>query len=104
MSVGGGGGGESHTHTHARTRTIVMGDEDLGPPLRAVLRYDPLVVIWIYTDTVTLEVKRILTELGVSQLILVQVRPAPDTSIDHVREAFPTSNLQRRSHISLTKY
>ena len=33
-----------------------------------------------------LEVKGVLTVLVALELILVQVRPAPDTSIDHVGE------------------
>jgi hypothetical protein len=30
----------------------------------------------------------------VFQLILMEVRPPPDTCVDHVGESFPTSNLQ----------
>ena len=42
-----------------------------------------------------LEVKGVLTVLVALELILVQVRPAPDTSIDHVGETLLGSHLNK---------
>lgn len=51
-------------------------------------------MVRVDADTLTLEIKRILTESGVSKLILVQVGPAPYSGINHMRKAFPTSHLK----------
>ena len=42
-----------------------------------------------------LEVKGVLTVLVALELILVQVRPAPDTSIDHGGETLLGSHLNK---------
>ena len=54
---------------------------------------DPLVVVGIHADRVGLQVERELAVLDLLQLILVKIRPSPDTSVDHMRKPFPTSNL-----------
>lgn len=54
-------------------------------------------MIGVDAHTVTLEVKGVLTELGVTQLILVQVRPTPYSSVDDVGEALTSSNLRKRT-------
>ena len=58
-----------------------------------------LVVIGVHTHTVRLQIKCILTIFHILQLVLVQVRPAPDASIDNVRESFPGGDLQQREGI-----
>lgn len=57
------------------------------------MRNDALVVVRIDTDLVALEVKGVLAELGVFQLILVQVWPPPESGIDDMRKALPSSHL-----------
>ena len=52
-------------------------------------------MIGVDANTVTLEVKRILTKFGMTQLIFVKVGPTPYSSIDHMGEAFTSSNLGR---------
>ena len=50
-------------------------------------------MVWVHTHTVALEVKGVLAELDIAQLILVQVRPSPNPGVDHVRKAFSPGNL-----------
>lgn len=55
----------------------------------------PLVVVWVHTHAVVLQVEGELTELLVFQLVLMEVWPTPQTGIDHMREALPTCYLQK---------
>lgn len=55
--------------------------------------YDSLIVVWVDTNIVLFQLKRILTKFAVLQFILVQVRPAPDASIDNMWKSLATSNL-----------
>ena len=57
------------------------------------MRNDSFIVIWVDTDAVTLEVKGVLTELCMSQFVLVEIGPSPYLGIDHMWKPFPTSNL-----------
>lgn len=63
--------------------------------IKYTLRDDSFVVVRIDAHTVTLEVESILTKLCMSQLILVQVRPAPYPGIDHMGKTLTTSNLNK---------
>lgn len=56
--------------------------------------HHPLIMVRIDTDELGLEVKGVLAVRLVPQLILVQVRPAPDLGIHHMRESLPTSHLE----------
>lgn len=51
-------------------------------------------MVRVDTDAVTLEVKGILAELGVTKLILVQVRPSPYPGIDHMGKPLPAGHLE----------
>ena len=57
------------------------------------LRYYSFIVIWVYADTFTLQIKCVLTELGVSQFILMKVGPTPYLSIYNMRKTFSSSHL-----------
>jgi len=50
-------------------------------------------VVRVNTDTVTLQVERVLAEFGMAELIHVEIRPSPYPSIDHMRKPFSTSHL-----------
>lgn len=50
-------------------------------------------MVGIHTDIVIFEVEGILTKLDVLELIFVEVWPTPESSVDHMGEAFPPSNL-----------
>ena len=56
---------------------------------------DSLVMVGIHTDRVGFQVESVLAILDLLQLILVQVWPSPDPSVDDVRETLPSSNLSR---------
>ena len=49
-----------------------------------------LVVVGVDADRVGLEVEGVLAVLDLLQLVLVEVRPAPNPSVNHVREALAT--------------
>ena len=51
---------------------------------------DPLVVVGVDADRIGLEVEGVLAVLDLLQLVLVEVRPAPNPSVNHVREALAT--------------
>jgi hypothetical protein len=57
-------------------------------------RYNPLVMIRIDAYRVTLEIKRVLAVLEMFELVLMQIRPAPDARINDMREPFASCNLQ----------
>ncbi len=50
-------------------------------------------MVRVDADTVAFEVKGILTELRMTKLILVEVRPTPNSGIDDVGKPLSTSNL-----------
>ena len=52
-------------------------------------RDDPLIVVWVDTYWVCLEVEGVLTVLDLFQLVLVEVRPAPNPGVDHMWETLP---------------
>lgn len=56
--------------------------------------HHPLIVVGIDTDQLSLEVEGVLTVGLVAELVLVQVRPAPDLGIHHMGEALPSRHLQ----------
>lgn len=53
----------------------------------------PLVVVWVYTDTVLLEVKCVMTKFAVFQFVFVKIRPSPNASIDNMRKTLPPRHL-----------
>lgn len=57
-------------------------------------RYDPFVMVGVDADTVTLQVECVLTVLHMLQLVLVEVRPPPDASINNVRKTFSSCDLK----------
>lgn len=57
------------------------------------LGHNSLIVVGVDAHTVTLEVESILAELGVAELILVEVRPSPDPGVDHMGKTLPSSDL-----------
>ena len=72
---------------------VTMIRSDCGPSHKHTLCLDSLVMVGVDTNTVTLQVKGVLAKFGVAELILVEIWPAPNLSVDHVGEAFPTSHL-----------
>ena len=63
--------------------------EDVGLPDTGNIdagRDDPLIVVWVDTYWVCLEVKGVLTVLDMFQLVLVEVRPTPNPGVDHMWE------------------
>ena len=79
-----------------------MLDSNFDSVMLLTLRYNSLVVVGVNTHAVTLEVKGVLTELGMAKLVLVEVRPTPYPSIDHMREPFATCHLQRILSLSIS--
>ena len=56
--------------------------------------HHPLIMVGVDTDELSLEVKGVLAVGLVPQLVLVQVRPAPDLGIHDMWEPLPTSHLE----------
>ncbi len=56
-------------------------------------------MIGVDTHAVTLEVKRILAELGVTELIFMQVWPSPYSGVDDVGKTLSSRNLNNTKHI-----
>lgn len=56
-------------------------------------RYHSLIMIGIHTDRITLEVKSILAEFDMLQLIFMQVWPSPYSSINNMWKPFPSCHL-----------
>lgn len=56
-------------------------------------RYYPFIMIRIHTYAVTFQIKRILAEFQVLELVFVQVWPSPYPGIDHVWKALSARNL-----------
>lgn len=65
-------------------------------------RYNPFVVIRIDANRVAFEIERKLTVLDVLQFVLVEIRPAPYASINHMWEALAASNLVSMKHVFVT--
>ena len=57
-------------------------------------RHHPLIVVGVDADVVILEVKGELAELDVLQFVLVEIRPAPEASVDDMGESLPPCNLE----------
>ena len=57
------------------------------------LGHNSFIVVGIDANTVTLEVESILAELGVAKLILVEIWPSPDPSVDHMGKTLSSSDL-----------
>lgn len=57
-------------------------------------RNHPLVVVGVDTHVVVLQIKGVLAELDVLEFVLVEVRPAPQPGVNHVRETFPPGHLR----------
>ena len=53
-------------------------------------------MVRVDTHTVTFQVEGVLTELGVTQLILVEIGPSPYLSINDMRKPLPAGHLGRR--------
>lgn len=51
-------------------------------------------MVWVDTHAVILQVKGILAEFDMLEFILVEVRPAPQTCINHMRKTLPSCHLQ----------
>ena len=58
-------------------------------------------MVGVDADAVLLQVKGILAVLDVLQLVLVQVRPAPNPGVDDVGEAFAPCDLPEGSQLSV---
>ena len=58
---------------------------------------DAFIVIRIHANGVGLQVERVLAVLHLLQLVLVQVRPAPDPGVDHMGKAFSPGNLGKEN-------
>ncbi len=52
-------------------------------------------MVRVDTDIIVFEVKSVLAEFHMLQLVLVKVRPAPQPRVDHMRKTFTTGNLQK---------
>jgi hypothetical protein len=52
-----------------------------------------LIMVRVYTNTVLFQIKSILTIFDMLQFIFMQIWPSPYSSINDMREAFPTSYL-----------
>lgn len=57
------------------------------------LGYDSFIVVGVDTNTVTLEVESVLAKLGMTKLVLVEIRPSPDPSVDHMGKTLSSSDL-----------
>ena len=51
------------------------------------------IVVWVDAHTIALEVKSILAEFGMAELVLVEIRPSPDPGVDHMGKTLPSSDL-----------
>jgi len=58
--------------------------------------HDSLVVIWVYTHIVLLQLERKLTKFAVFQLVFVQVRPTPDPCVYNMWKTLSSSHLQTK--------
>ena len=96
-----------HTHTYP-----LYGSPAALIPLRPHIRHsnlngepsevnagadDAFIVIRIHANGVGLQVERVLAVLHLLQLVLVQIRPAPDPGVDHMGKAFSPGNLGKEN-------
>ncbi len=56
-------------------------------------RDNTLIVVWIHAYEVLLEVKGVLAELAMLQLVLVQIWPPPNSRVNNMRKSLPACNL-----------
>lgn len=56
-------------------------------------------MVWVNTHVVIFQVEGILAELDMLEFILVEVRPAPQPCINHMRETLPARHLRREHSI-----
>lgn len=64
--------------------------------------HHPLIMVGIDAHVVILQVKGILAELDMLKFIFVEVRPAPQPCINHMRKTFPSCHLRREHSIITT--
>ena len=57
------------------------------------LGHNSFIVVRVDTHAIALEVKSILAEFGMAELVLVEVRPSPDPGVDHMGKTLPSSDL-----------
>lgn len=55
-------------------------------------------MVRVDTDIIVFEVKCVLAEFHMLELILVKVRPAPQPCVDYMRKTFTTGNLQKEKN------
>lgn len=67
-------------------------------------RHNTLIVIRIYTDRIAFQIERKLAIFDVLQLILVQIRPTPDSRVDDMRKTFSARDLKSAIECSLYCY
>jgi len=92
---------------HQRTRRVFVLHQATGAGLQAqagqidARRDDALVVVGIHAHRVALEIEGEGAVLDMLELILVQVGPAPNPGVDHVRKALATGYLliEYRMHL-----
>ncbi len=56
-------------------------------------------MVRVDTDIIVFEVKRILAEFHMLQLVLMKVRPAPQPRVDYMRKTFTTGNLEKENRL-----
>ena len=57
--------------------------------------FDAFIVIWVDADIVAFPAECVFAVLNCNQLVMIrQIRPAPKTTVDHVRHTFLGVNLQ----------
>lgn len=60
-------------------------------------------MVGVDTHIVILQVKGVLAELDMLEFIFVEVRPAPQPCINHMRKTFPPCHLRREHNIITTQ-
>lgn len=60
-------------------------------------------MVRVNADTVTLKVEGVLTKLGMTKLVLMEVGPTPYTGIDDMGKSLTPGNL-RRKMVERSKY
>jgi hypothetical protein len=56
-------------------------------------------MVRVDTDGISLQVEGEVAALGTPKLVLVKVRPSPDSSVNDVRKTFPSGDLFRRQQV-----
>lgn len=62
-------------------------------------RHHPFIMVGVDTHVVILQVKGVLAELDMLELILVEVRPAPQPCVYHMGKTFPPCHLETQQSI-----